>query len=77
MDLLTESEGWILADQKLFWTADGGKQWTDITPQDASLSHIQSVFFADTVNGWLMGQTEKQFVLFTTVDGGINWQSVV
>ncbi len=76
MDLLTENEGWVLTGQQVFWTGDGGTQWTNITPTDASLAYINAVFFKDTLNGWIMGQSEEQFVFYYTTDGGKSWQSL-
>jgi photosystem II stability/assembly factor-like uncharacterized protein len=83
MQLLTSSVGW--AENKygdhIFWTTDGGAQWTDITPPTPpNSSHnmtIVSVFFLDTNTGWVLfsgGDNDNpQFELASTVTAGAAW----
>ena len=55
MKLLTTDAGWAATNKKLFWTADGGASWRDITPK---LNHeeqqVSSVFFLDSSVGWVL-----------------------
>ncbi len=76
MDLLTENEGWILADQKVFWSNDSGRTWVDITPPGLGSSQIEAVFFVDTTHGWIMSHTDEEFTLSSTTDGGNSWRHV-
>jgi len=85
MRLLTPEVGWVLGGNRLLWTADAGKNWTDITPEAGpipafgSRARIASVFFLDTSTGWvLLYQTdpktdEPRFKLASTSDAGVNW----
>src|SRR5579871_1936462 len=55
MELLAPNVGWAATKSHLFWTADGGAQWKDITPK---LNHnrqmVSSVFFLDASTGWVL-----------------------
>ncbi|MFC1922136.1 glycoside hydrolase domain-containing protein [Chloroflexota bacterium] len=79
MDLLNSTEGWLLAENLLLWTKDGGTSWQEITPQEKEHSQILSVFFLDPESGWLVRRsisTDKGEMLsvLSTADGGLNWQ---
>ena len=73
MKLLTPRVGWFATNGHLFWTASGGKEWKDITPNTASKETISSVFFLDTSTGWVLfvhGDKNDQahFELASTAD---------
>ena len=45
MKLLTPNVGWAATKSHLFWTADGGAQWKDITPRSShKWQAVSSVF---------------------------------
>jgi probable HAF family extracellular repeat protein len=77
--LLTQEVGWAATRTHLFWTANDGKQWNDITPQPAIPGEIVSaVFFLDASTGWalLAGSDDagrNRFDLASTLDSGAHW----
>jgi len=83
MKLLTADTGWAATRNKLFWTADGGASWKDITPK---LNHkhqtVSSVFFLDVSAGWALlscaddrdiAADNSCFALASTADAGETW----
>ena len=77
-DMLTASSGWILLDQKMFWTSDAGQTWSDISPALPSGAAVQDVQFIDSELGWVLFTTLNPeggalFHLAHTTDGGITW----
>ena len=79
MDLLTSTEGWVLVEDRLLWTKDGGTSWQEITPQAKEQSQILGVFFLDPDSGWLVRRsisTDRGAMLsvLSTADSGLNWK---
>jgi len=77
MKLLTPEVGWA-ADQRLFWTANGGGDWKDITPKKpVEGEEIGSIFFLDTSAGWVLlsryAEPEPRFDLVSTTGAGQSW----
>src|SRR5688572_1652800 len=77
---VTPTAGWVLLDQRLYWTDAGGPPWTDITPAGVGADTIRAAHFLDTQTGWLVTTTTAQtasptYQLFRTTDGGAAWQS--
>jgi photosystem II stability/assembly factor-like uncharacterized protein len=83
MKLLTADTGWAATRNTLFWTADGGASWKDITPK---LNHkhqiLSSVFFLDVSRGWALiscsddhdiAADNSCFALASTADAGETW----
>ncbi|GEM_PF-3015341 len=83
MELLAPNVGWAATKSHLFWTADGGAQWKDITPK---LNHkrqmVSSVFFLDASTGWVLlscgddrglAEDDGCFELASTTDAGQTW----
>jgi photosystem II stability/assembly factor-like uncharacterized protein len=65
----------------LYWTADSGRTWTEITPPRMPTKNFGLVCFLDDTHGWLVSfDTDHEesvgplYVLFTT-DGGRHWNS--
>ena len=60
--LVAPGVGWVVQNQgtqpnpnhHLYWTANDGENWTDITPQDPASSQIAGVFFLDASRGWVL-----------------------
>ena len=79
MDLLTSTEGWVLASGRLLWTKNGGTSWQEITPPSEGRTQILGVFFLDANHGWLVRRsvtTDQNTALsmLSTDDGGFTWQ---
>ncbi len=77
--LLTPDKGWLLLADSLYWTADGGKSWQDITPPRPAGASIQAITFLDEQIGFavITGQDDTGFPTYSlarTSDGGVNWQ---
>ena len=77
-DRLTATSGWILLDQKLFWTSDAGGTWEDIGPSLPSEALVQDVKFIDNGLGWVLWTTAgseggAEFQLSRTIDNGTTW----
>jgi photosystem II stability/assembly factor-like uncharacterized protein len=78
MKLLTAQIGWAETSDRLFWTANDGGEWRDITPNTASKGVISSVFFLDTSTGWVVfvygdRSDEAHFELASTANSGKDW----
>ena len=77
MQLLAPSKGWALNDGRLFWTADNGEHWTDITPERGAAT-IAHVFFLDDSRGSVLLQADAgddmiKLNLAQTANGGHDW----
>lgn len=77
--LLTTDAGWVLLDDRLFWTGDGGNAWQDVAPAKAGGASIQAVDFLDARSGWVVltgieATGEPLFQLAQTTDSGSTWQ---
>jgi photosystem II stability/assembly factor-like uncharacterized protein len=66
---LDERQGWIVADQSICHTQDGGRVWTKIS----SLSDAVRVHFVNSQHGWAAGEQKK---VYETTDGGRAWTEV-
>lgn len=71
-------QGWLLAGNSLWWTQDRGAHWQEISPQDLSGQSIQTAFFLNDLNGWLVlaredGKGGYGYTLVVTSDAGKKW----
>ncbi len=77
--LLTADEGWILLDQQLYWTRNGGKSWLLIPPAPLSKGDTQRIataFFLDTQRGWVVAaEFLSNLSIGRTLDTGASWQT--
>lgn len=86
MKLMASDVGWAATNKKVFWTADNGAHWKDITPR---LNHkrqtVSSVFFLDVSSGWVLlscGDDRDPiadnlcFELASTTDAGQTWSAL-
>ena len=68
IDFVNENVGWIIGENDLHKTVDGGDTWQKIT-----LDENINIFKADFINeliGW--GISEEEFI-YKTLDGGSSW----
>jgi photosystem II stability/assembly factor-like uncharacterized protein len=77
--LVSPEEGWLLIDQHLYWTKNGGQSWDNITPSNLDQSIIRAVSFVDAQHGWLVlaNSDEPGFITYAvaqTSDNGSTWQ---
>ncbi len=77
---VTPTAGWVLLDQRLYWTEDSGAAWANITPPGMGAAALQAAWFVDAKTGWLVAVSgtppaDPAYQLFTTGDGGLNWQA--
>lgn len=83
--LVSASAGWLLLDQRLYRTDDGGGTWTEITPPDLGQAAIRAAAFPDPEHGWLAltapvgadnagADNGPGYSLARTDDGGRTWQ---
>ncbi|HUX10267.1 MAG TPA: hypothetical protein VMW51_06460, partial [Terriglobia bacterium] len=69
MKLLTPTTGWVSNNGHLYWTADSGSNWTDITPIPPN-AHVRgvgllSVYFLNTQEGWAVLSYPERIVPLT------------
>ncbi len=79
MDLISPDTGWLLLDDGLLLTEDGGNHWREVTP-DFGDSAILDVKFLNEYSGWLVAHRvastlTEQITLYITDDGGATWVS--
>jgi photosystem II stability/assembly factor-like uncharacterized protein len=80
LDLVSTTEGWMLAYIDLFHSTDGGSTWQMLNSPPRSF--VQSVRFANPQIGfWAGGEVahdnrEGRGVLFATQDGGKTWHEL-
>lgn len=81
IELLSPSEGWVLAGGDLLWSHDGGETWVDITPPEADDEVVLAVKFPDPLHGWVMSALPSpsystvELSLSRTSDGGQTWET--
>lgn len=91
MQPITASDGWVLNDEGLWFTTDGGRSWADVTPDGVGTAltrtglpanYVSAVTFIDAERGWLSfrGQEDAMdgfdLMIDVTVDGGQSWRTV-
>jgi photosystem II stability/assembly factor-like uncharacterized protein len=86
MKLLTPNAGWAATTHNIFWTADGGASWKDITPKLIHKSQqVSSIYFIDAFTGWALLKCgddrdpvadEGCWAFASTSDGGNGWSVV-
>jgi photosystem II stability/assembly factor-like uncharacterized protein len=81
-DLVLDTQGWVRAQGRLFWTDDGGSSWRDITPPIGENAYLWWVRFFDTHRGIALAVAklpadqwplEARIVVLRTDDGGRSW----
>jgi hypothetical protein len=71
--LLGPNQGWVLSQNRLLLTNDGGENWRDITPSGGA---ILGAAFHGTSHAWALSRTgpEGYLMVSRTQDRGANWQ---
>lgn len=57
---------------KIAHTTDGGNSWHPVFMQESTYK-LHSVFFIDSLQGWVVGSSSSNGVILSTNDGGQNW----
>jgi photosystem II stability/assembly factor-like uncharacterized protein len=73
--------GWAVVEDRLYWSADGGAGWVEITPEELTNGRILGVEFRDESHGLLVGQMDSAIPgegrlaigAWVTEDGGRTW----
>ncbi len=77
--LLAPNQGWLHSLTQLFWTDTNGTSWRDITPTLLSNQTIQSVFFLDASQGWVVLHSALDsplaYQIASTQDAGLTWNT--
>lgn len=64
---------WTVNGQgRAYRTTNGGVTWTQMLQR---VGYFRSIFFLDSLNGWI-GSLSGQQKLYHTTDGGLNWSAV-
>ena len=76
---LSEEQGWLLINNRLYWTNSGGENWLDITPETESLLVIHHVDFTNSQNGTLIWSINDvndlpSYKIAKTKDSGNSWE---
>ena len=67
--------GWIVSgENRIYHTQDGGYNFT--TQFDSSHFITNSIFFIDSLIGWVSAWEGEQSYLLRTFDGGLNWKII-
>ena len=78
--LITPDDGWLLLNNRLYWTSDGGLIWRDATPLTEQPSQWRAVTFLNAQTGWAISTSvdasgSTLFVLARTQDAGNTWRA--
>ena len=75
MKLVANRSGWLLANNRLFWTDSLGMEWAEITPASQTVSSIGGAFFSADGKGWALQSASNgaTLTLAHTTDKGAHW----
>ena len=79
MGRLSGEEGWVLTDEALLFTHDGGLSWSDIASGQRA-EGITDASFLSASQAWMTGVdsgSPARLVVFDTGDGGASWREQV
>jgi len=79
IDLVSPNFGWVLQDNRLQSTLDGGLSWNDLTLEYSDFNILDVEFLNDDM-GWLVIQSAEvspdgNLTILQTWDGGFTWKS--
>lgn len=63
---------WMLDQQRIYLTADGGRRWRSLRPRNIVITPASTISGADARHAWLAA-AEK---LFATSNGGRSWRLI-
>lgn len=71
------STGWLLTEQTVFRTSDGGVHWKNVTPVGLQLSVKSVAVFSSAMRAWIAVPQENAATthIWRTTDGGTTWLS--
>ena len=74
---LNQKEGWVVGENKIMTTIDGGRSWKLIRT-DNKMHYINDVFFVSPEVGYCIGSDRLNFtpLILKTIDKGITWKQV-
>jgi photosystem II stability/assembly factor-like uncharacterized protein len=72
MQFLDDSHGYGTVADEFFRTNDGGRSWVKTKIPD--IGFIDRMDFLTPDNGWIVGTTGKDLLVFRTVNGGKDWE---
>ncbi len=74
-------QGWLLLNNRLYWSTNGGAGWKDITPSYSQQATIADVNFIDENHGWVVlivtSGDDPVYAIARTADAGSTWQTEV
>ena len=70
-NFLNEQRGWVIKQEGLYKTSDGGLNWQQIRPGNFYLQP-RAVFLLNADTGYMSNQTSIE----KTIDGGNSWTTV-
>jgi photosystem II stability/assembly factor-like uncharacterized protein len=76
--LIQGDAGWVLSNDALYMTSNGGQTWTGITPPGVPGGAVWGVYFLDTQHGWVVSSSAtnpEQLEVSVTTDGGTSWST--
>ncbi len=71
IQFINDSLGWAVGFNKALTTTNGGLTWIDKTPGTTNLLSFTSLYFTDSITGWITTNTDT--LLFTD-NGGNTWK---
>ncbi len=72
MRFFDENFGWVNSSSALFYTTDGGRNWS-ISESIDKYQYFNDIFFIDRDNGWVCKSSKG---IYKTTDGGKNWRFI-
>jgi photosystem II stability/assembly factor-like uncharacterized protein len=67
---LSEEQGWLIVDNRLYWTNEQGASWEDISP-----AQVQLAYFLPSGQGWAVASSgEGAIKLYSTDTLGKSWE---
>jgi photosystem II stability/assembly factor-like uncharacterized protein len=74
---LSEHEGWLAGESRLYQTADGGRTWKSL-PLPTKGTQVTDVYFINSKEGWIIAALKEKAdeVVFHTIDDGKAWRQL-
>ena len=74
--VVNQDLGFAVVRQQIWRTADGGRIWSVIEPDETFDWNPAALYFRNAQEGWLIGGWSTSGGALRTIDGGRSWQSV-